>query len=46
MVKKLNLNISINKRTGQLTTSLPKKKLSKKKLKEILKTKKIRIELK
>lgn len=46
MARKLSLKISINKRTGQLNTSLPRKKLSRKKLKEILKTKKIRIELK
>jgi len=46
MVKKLNLKISINKITGQLNTSLPRKKLSAKKLKEILKSKIVKIELK
>jgi len=46
MARKLNLKISINKRTGQLVTTIPKKKLSKKKLKEILKMKKIKIEIK
>ncbi len=46
MVKLLNLKISINKKNGQLTTTLPKKKLSSKKLKEILEYKKLKIEIK
>lgn len=45
MARKLNLNIVVNKRTGQLTTSIPKKKLSMKTLKEIMKTKKVKVEL-
>jgi len=46
MARKLNLKISINRVNGQLNTSFPKSKLSKKQLKEILKTKRVRIELK
>ena len=45
MVRKLNLKISVNKTTGQLCTTLPKKKISKKLLKEIMGTKKIKVEV-
>ncbi|KKL98949.1 hypothetical protein LCGC14_1819280 [marine sediment metagenome] len=46
MVKVLNLNISINKKNGQIVTTIPKRKLSKKKLKEIFETRKIKMEIK
>ncbi len=45
-MKKLNLNISINKKTGQICTTIPKKKLSKKTLQKIFETKRIKIEIK
>ena len=45
MVKVLNLKVRINKSNGQMNFSIPKKKLSKKKLKEIFATKKIKISI-
>ena len=46
MARKLNLKISVNKITGQIVASLPKKKISAKKLKEILEMKRVKIEIK
>jgi len=45
MAKKFNVKLIVNKKNGQMNFSLPKKKLSKKDLFNLTKSKKIKISI-